>query len=376
MKKSFKILYVVNLALIIICFVFNLFSVFSESLGSYLLLTIFTILIIILTLIMLVICIIMGIINIKQNMIIKKKIIFMLFILVLLLFTSILAPQFIKNVYNSFIKKDLEDISTILVKEVKQESLNKYVYFYNDLANYYSNINNTDIKENSYITNYEDKVYICLSNGKHKLEGYEDDLKLKKINSFNKDCNYEFSSVYLEDGSYKADGETYLKAYLENKYNIRISDVKVNYECGLFECNIDDYDVTTADVIFKANADVKNNNIIVTDNYYETINNLNDKDKVIYSIKNYTLNYLNADSITIHTSIYDLYWLNDSQIIMSTTYSKDDAYKYLQSLGEYLKNNDIDCNIIINRKIIENNNVGIDYAMNLIVSDNNFVINE
>ena len=76
------------------------------------------------------------------------------------------------------------------------------------------------------------------------------------------------------------------------------------------------------------------------------------------------------------TSIYDLYWLNDSQIIISTTYSKDDAYKYLQSLGEYLKNNDIDCNIIINRKIIENNTVGIDYAMNLIVRDNNFVINE
>ena len=134
MKKRFKILYIVNLALIIICFVFNLFSVFSENLGSYLLLIISTILIIILTLIMLVICIIIGIINIKQNMIIKKKIIFMLFILVLLLFTSILAPQFIKNVYNAFIKKDLENVSTILVKEVKQESLNKYVYFYNDLA--------------------------------------------------------------------------------------------------------------------------------------------------------------------------------------------------------------------------------------------------
>ena len=50
--------------------------------------------------------------------------------------------------------------------------------------------------------------------------------------------------------------------------------------------------------------------------------------------------------------------------------SKIGMYDYI------IKNNDIDCNIIINRKIIENNNVGIDYAMNLIVSDNNFVINE
>ena len=95
-----------------------------------------------------------------------------------------------------------------------------------------------------------------------------------------------------------------------------------------------------------------------------------------YSIKNYTLNYLNIDDLTINSSIFDIYWLNDSQIIISTSYDKNDTYKFLQSLGEYLKNNNINCNIIINRKIMQNNSIAIDFAMNLIVNNNDFVINE
>ena len=377
MKKSLKILYIINIIVIIISFTLNLISFSYEKILLGLSLFIISIFLLLLAFILFIICVIIGVINIKNQQSKKKNIIIMLIIMLVLIIISGSLPFVINNINDSIIKNKLENISKVLTKNIKNESKNTYVYLYDDLEKIYNNINDANIKENSYITNYENKIYVCISNGKQKLEGYENELKLLNINSFNEDCDYDFSYIYNTDNdTYKADGETYLKAYLEDKYNIKISDVVIDFECGLFSCNIEGYDVQTADISFRADAKVNNNKIRVTDNYYETINNLNDKDKIIYSIKNYTLNYLNIDDLTINSSIFDIYWLNDSQIIISTSYDKNDTYKFLQSLGEYLKNNNINCNIIINRKIMQNNSIAIDFAMNLIVNNNDFVINE
>lgn len=377
MKKSLKILYIINIIIIIISFTLNLISFSYEKILLGLSLFIISIFLLLLAFILFIICVIIGVINIKNQQSKKKNIIIMLIIMLVLIIISGSLPFVINNINDSIIKNKLENISKVLTENIKNESKNTYVYLYDDLEKIYNNINDTNIKENSYITNYENKIYVCISNGKQKLEGYENELKLLNINSFNEDCDYDFSYIYNTDNdTYKADGETYLKAYLEDKYNIKISSVKVNYECGLFECDIKGYNVNTADTLFKADVNIKNNKIIVTDNYHETINNLSNNDKIIYNIKSYTLNYLNVEDFNSNANIYDIYWLNDSQITISTTYDKNDTYKYLQSLGEYLKNNNINCNIIINRKIMQNNNIAIDYAMNLIVSNNNFVINE
>lgn len=377
MKNSFKISYIINIIIIIISLVLNFLSLYTEKLSSSLLLFLVAKILLLIAVVLTVCCIIFGVINIKNKPSLKKKIILMLSILILLFLVSIILPTTYNTISETLSKDKLQNISSTLTKNIKNENENKYVYLYNDLKKYYNNLKNTDIKENSYITNYNNNIYICLSDGKQKLEGYEDNLELKKINSIVKDCNYDFSYIYnSDDGTYKADGETYLKAYLEDKYNIKISDVVIDFECGLFSCKIKGYDVQTADINFRANAEVNNNKIIVTDNYHETINNLSNNDKIIYNIKSYTLNYLNAEDFNSNADIYDIYWLDDSQITISTTYDKNDAYKYLQSLGEYLKNNNINCNIIINRKIVQNSNIVIDYAMNLIVSNNNFVINQ
>lgn len=218
-----------------------------------------------------IISIIFGIVNFVKNkdIIIRKRLIIMyVFLLIIAIFTFVL-PSFSDYYYNSKVMKSINP----LIEKIKNSEENKYVYFIKDLEKIDNSIDLSDYDDSSYITYFDNKIYVCMSDGEYKISGYENDISNKKINNINKSCEFKFSN---------SQAEKYAKQYYNNKYEF----VYINSAEAIDDCNYDyiivfcpDYKRVKVDTNYGtiiSKIEVVNNEIVVTDNINEIISNVNE----------------------------------------------------------------------------------------------------
>ena len=327
-----------------------------------------------------VVLVILGIISLVKNKEknTRKNIIIILIIVLCMGISFQLIPLGMKKLsFNIYKNQTIENIINPLSNRIKHSDKNKMVYLMPDLeemANKELNL----YSDTSYITYYDEKIYVCITNGKYNVEGYEGQFKVTETGLLNDACNYKF------DTSNTSEGEKYLKKYLSEKYKIEITNVKAVVESQNkfdFVGWIDHFDVETNYGTFEAMVEVKDGKVVVTDKYKEYSDNLSTNEvsrkNLLLDIEKFTKEYLNIDEITIKTTIYDINPLqsNEDIIVIGSSYSHDDAKVYANALGNYLVKNNDTAKIMI-RKMIRNDNNEIEheYVVYVIIENGKLTI--
>jgi len=323
---------------------------------------------------------ILGIINIVKvkEKSVRKNVIVMLVITFGIGISFQIIPLALKKLsFNIYKNQTIENIVNPLTNRIKNSDSNNLVYLMNDLEDF-ANKELTAYSDTSYITYYDDKIYVCITNGKYNVEGYEGELKVTETGLLNDACNYKF------DTSNTSEGEKYLKHYLSKKYNIEIKSVEAVVERDSkmdFVGRLDHFNVETNYGTFEAMVEIQNGKIFVTDKYKEYDNNLStdevNKKDLLTDIEKFTKEYLNIDKITVKTTIYDIHPLesNENIIVIGSSYSRDDAKKYANDLGNYLVKNNDTAQIMIRKMIrTDSGKIENEYAIHVMIKDGKLTV--
>lgn len=318
-----------------------------------------------------VVSLILGIINFvkTKERTVKRNLIIMFIVLLLVG----IAGQFIPKKINENIQKNYNDqvVKTLdsLINKIKNNNTNKYVYFIDDLKELDNSIDYSKYDDTSYITYFNNEIYVCMSNSNYKISGKENNFKESQIDVANKKCNYKFTFEEAEE---------YSKNYFENKYkDIIIKKIEVIDNCEYdylipFCPEYKEIKIGTnyGDIIIKI--EIVNGKIVIQDNGEEIFSNLSSDNMLLSKIKDYTLKYLNVSEIDISTNIYSINYLesNNDVIVVGSKYEYVQAKEYAQSLGNYLVNENQDAKIMI-RKFIRNNSGEIEHQNVIYVKVNN-----
>ncbi len=331
----------INIFYIILTFYFWLHP--SETFGAIVVCTIVSFLAFLIEIIFTCVSVILGIINFvkKNNKKLRYKIIIMLIILILLSISPLIITN-IQSINDNKKQSQMQLVINDIVEKINNQEENQYVYFLEDLQKLDKNFKispmGNEYDKGSYITNYEGKIYVCLSDGKWTTKGYIDDQL--KITKTTESCKYGFSLIIsFDDKEIKGtEGELYLEYYYKKNYGIKVK-ANSNIECSFTSCNIVDYTIKTTNGEYKVNLKVEDNKIEVVNDFYGT---LKENDKVILKLNGYIDN---IDGLSnAHTND------NDEFLYLNTSLDKEKTLKYTKDLINFLKSEfNTDINIIIGK---------------------------
>ncbi len=263
-NKSTRITYIISLFLLLLFLVVNLLVKFSNIFPKSIFYDLITLSILVFFYISLFISVIFGIINFVKNKdkIVRKNIIIMYVLIILVNAVCLVIPSKIYNVMNENYEKILNKKAVDLLD--KLENTDKYILLYNDLKSFDSDISKFG-KESYMLYNNSKELYICLEYKNKIIYGVKDNFKY----STRKYCDFNSTKV---SNTYAL--ESYIKEYLESKYNIEIEEVESNIvdefcidaTCVPGTGHVQDFDVHYNNEIFVADLNVINDKIVITDN--------------------------------------------------------------------------------------------------------------
>lgn len=350
-NKAVKVFYIISLVVLGLDLLMVLFSYFNSygfvfMLGSFVFLFLF--------------CLsffgtfILGVINFVHNKVVRKKLLIMFVVLLLFSVFVKFLDNYLKGIdsYNKeVLREEMVNSAKTLINVVKNESENRYIYFLEDLKKIDSSLNG-DYDAGSYVKNFNDDVYVCLSDKNYVVEGYGDNLKVSTIGTISKSCSYHIGNVYNVDTKTSFnEAEFYLKYFLELKYNISVNKVEAVLNYDLFGSETDHYDVTTNAGVFEAMVKVVDNKIIVTDNYDEFVHSLTGNNLLITEIEPFTKSYFDTNNLN-ELEVPEAQNINDSYVMIQVSFSKEEAQEYAKALADYLTQLKETGNIMI-RKLIQ-----------------------
>lgn len=374
-NKSVWVTYIIDCIFLILYFIFDSLVLFSNNIENNYIYTLVSILFFLLCCLCSVILLVLVIINFIKNK--EKKVrwsmIVMIIVLLLISVIGLFFPTKIKTTIEKNYKKQSVKILTPLIKSIKNYNTNKYVYFIDDLKKLNNSIDYSKYDSTSYITYFNNEIYVCMSNSKYKVDGNENDLHESIIYSSKEKCNFIFTFSQAEE---------YSKTYFENKYN----DIVVKDAVAIDNCEYD-YLVPICPKEKKVKIDTSYGNVIIDlktvngkidieDNSGEVFSNLTSNDLLLGKIENYTMQYLNVNKINLSTMINDInYSESANAFVIGTEYVYNEARKYAQSLGKYLQGKNLNTNIII-RKLGKNKESEIqpEYIIYIKVNGENLTI--
>lgn len=326
-NKSTRITYIISSLLLSLFLVMNLllkFSKFSNIFSKSIIFNLIIISVLVFFYISLLISVIFGIINFVKNKdkIVRKNIIIMYVLIILVNVVCLVIPSKIYNVINDNYEKMLTEKAVELLE--KLENTDKYILLYSDLKKIDSEVSKFD-KESYMLYSDKEELYICLEYKNRTVYGAKDDLEY----STRKYCEFDPTKV---SNDYAL--ESYIKEYLELKYNIEIEKVSSNIvdefcidaTCVSGTGHIHNFYVHYNNEIFEANLNIINNEIVITDNI-----------QLDFSDNNVKLEQLNEKFTNNELTL---------KFIGEQTNEIENGYKYVLEI--YIDNKQVDSKIFNN----------------------------
>ena len=329
MKKSLIVLPIIDVVLLLVYVIFRWLSIVNTGFTSIIDRLFATVLFgfsCVILIVVVIICIIQN-----KNVVDKKIKRNSFMILIVLLLLNIILPIVFFTIDNMRLKQSSESLDKAteeltkkvnsLIGSIRLIENNKYIYLYDNLLEIDNELKES-IDKGSYVTYYDDKARVCISDENYKIYGNQGDFKVTKVKSDKERCHYSFADI--GETSYQHnEGEYYLKYYINKKYNLEVNSVKTNYDCSTFTyCSIKNYEIATSNGTITAKLTVNDNKIEETDNYaFVYTSNLLQKDLKDYmSLNNYVIKpfVVTGDSSIINMSDIDINNLNNELWISFT----------------------------------------------------------
>lgn len=102
----------------------------------------------------------------------KRKNIRNIIIVLIVVMMLCTMPYALAKLSKNINKKETSDIVYSLINEIKKDKENKLVYLLNDLENL-GNTEYESFSDTSYITYYDEKIFVCITNDKYNIAGDE-----------------------------------------------------------------------------------------------------------------------------------------------------------------------------------------------------------
>ncbi len=219
-----------------------------------------------------------------------------------------------------------KDVAAELVDKISNGKSEKSVFFKADLEKLGDLINKSPYdpySAGSYIAKYNDKIYLCLDNGRNKITGEKDNIQVAGMNG-DEACHYDFQSDEREE---------YIYNYITQKYGFIVDKKQTKKEK-------DTYIISTDKGTIYADLSYSHNEIRISDDHetlttdYEDVNNLFD------IVNQRSLKYVGASKFSASTQIHDIEIANNTKnnlLMVQSSFRLSEAEEYLKSLSEYLK---------------------------------------
>ncbi|MBQ4583607.1 MAG: hypothetical protein IJA94_01785 [Bacilli bacterium] len=356
-NKNVQMLFIISLVILEIRFLLNLLNSFKEDKSFLLtLISLGLLIIFIICFILFIIFLIINMLNTKDKKI-KLKLVSMIGSISLMLG---LVSSININITNVKKKEFINEITKIANK-VKKDDLNKFVYKLEDLQQLDKTLKespyNLLYQDSSYISNFDNEIYVCISDGKHKVEGTLDNLKYNEPLT-NRNCEFSFSNKQAEIYvSYKL-AEKYQREYEVINCQKKVSSplgTSFSLDCNVKEKNtnnefkvtlnndlviIDRFIFSQIEDLLRQHLNPLIQNMIRNNNYYITILKYNYQDENKNEI---TLNNLvNKCPIDFSVDIY-------------ADISENQLNQLANNIGKWMIENQIYGEVIFRKKDINNN---------------------
>ena len=262
LNKNIIITYVASLVLLLVYLIMILLIKFSDVFPKSIVYELLAVFVLVFFYASLLVSIIFAVINFikSKNKLIRKNIIIMYILIILINVLTLTIPNVIYNNASDVAKTKLYTKSEELLDKLNDTE--DFILLYNDLIKIDNQLLEFD-KESYASYNNDKELYICLEYNNRIIYGTKNNLEY----STTKYCEFDVTDVSKQFAL-----ESYVKEYLETKYNIEIDSIYayIDDQICIDTCisntgHIDAFYINYNDKKYEINVELVNGKMVITD---------------------------------------------------------------------------------------------------------------
>ena len=217
--------------------------------------------------------------------------------------------------------------ATELATKIPAATNESLVFFADDLkkisADAMKDENGNDFKDNSYATFFDNHAVVCLSNGEKRISNLSGEFLSEKVSETG-DCELKIERAQWMD---------YLNNYYTKKYELKVNKKDTFYQDG-------QYAVSTDKGVVYASVELKDNQIIITDDVDAILAGFTHPNDIAKLIKNYVDNQVAAGKMK-EGDLVDVRVQQSGYLIIMMSLEEDEAGTFTENLVKYLEDKKI-----------------------------------